>query len=111
VDNVDNVNVEEDVPDQGVVPNIPDQTPTVAAIPVICRDVNAMHNIMGHAHFDAIKCSAKYYGIKLSGEPKTCVSCAFAKIRQKNINKGTLSKSLKPGDCLYVDISGSVWRS
>jgi hypothetical protein len=108
---VDNSNVAEDVPDQGVVPKIPDQTPTVAAIPVIRRDINAMHNLMGHAHFDAIKHSAKYYGIKLSVEPKTCVSCALAKIRQKNINKVTLTKSLKPGDHLYIDISGSIWRS
>jgi hypothetical protein len=108
---VDNLNVAEDVPDQGVVPNIPDQTPTVAAIPVICHDINAMHNLMEHAHFDAIKCSATYYGIKLSGEPRTCVSCALAKIRQKSINKVTLSKSLKPRDRLYVDISGSIWRN
>jgi hypothetical protein len=108
---VDNVNVEEDVPDQGAVPNIPDQTPTVAAIPVICRDINAMHNLMGHAHFDAIKRSAKYYGMKLNGDPKRFVSCALAKIRQKNSNKVTLAKSQKPGDCLYVDISGSIWRS
>jgi hypothetical protein len=56
---VDNVNVEKDVPYQGVVPNIPDETPTVAAIPVIRRDINTMHNLMGHAHFDAIKLSAK----------------------------------------------------
>jgi hypothetical protein len=80
-------------------------------IPVIRRDINAMHNLMGHAHFDAIKRSAKYYGIKLSGEPKTCVSSALAKIRQRNINKVTLSKSLKLGDRFYVDISGSIWRS
>jgi hypothetical protein len=70
-----------------------------------------MHNLMGQAHFDAIKCSAKYYGIKISGEPKTCVSCALAKIHQNYINKVTLSKSMKPGDHLYVDISGSSWRS
>jgi hypothetical protein len=76
------VSVEEDVPDQGIVHNIPDPTPTVASIPVIHRDINAMHNLMGHAHFDAIERIAKYYGIKLSGEPKTCVSCALDKISQ-----------------------------
>jgi hypothetical protein len=70
------VHVEDDVPEQGIVPTIPDPNPTV---PAIRRDINATHNLMGHAHFDAIKRSAKYYGIKLSGEPKICVSMPLLK--------------------------------
>jgi hypothetical protein len=82
--------------------------PPAIEIPVIRRNINDLHN---HAHFDTIKKSAKYYNIKLTVEPKTCVSCAHSKICQKNINKVTLSKSLKPGDRIYVDIGGTIWRS
>jgi hypothetical protein len=75
--------------------------PTEAPVPkppVVKRNVNELHHMFGHAHFDAIKQSAKYYNIKLSGDVKTCVACALSRIHQKNINKVTLSKSLKPGD-------------
>jgi hypothetical protein len=44
---MDTVHVEEDVPEQGIVPTIPDPIPTVAAIPIICRDINAIDNLMG----------------------------------------------------------------
>jgi hypothetical protein len=76
---------------------------------VVKRDVNDLHHMFGHAHCDAIERSAKYYNIKLSGDVKTCVACGLAKIRQQNINKVMLSKSLKPGDRIYVDISGTDW--
>jgi hypothetical protein len=92
-----------------VVPQGPD--PPAPVIPIIHCDINALHILIGHAHYDVIKQSAKYYGIKISSEPKTCVSCALGKIRQKNINKVTMSKSFKPGDCLYIGISGTIWRS
>jgi hypothetical protein len=88
--------------------------PTEAIVPkplAVMRDVNDLHHMFGHAQFDAIKRSAKYYNIKLCGDVKTCVACTLAKIHHKNINKDMLSKSLKPGDCIYVDISGTVWHS
>jgi hypothetical protein len=66
---------------------------------------------LGHVHFDAVKRSAKYYNIKLSGTVKTCVTCALAIIRQKNIKKVTLSKIFHPGAHIYVDISSSKWPS
>jgi hypothetical protein len=113
-----------DVPTQEDVPNAQDTVETPNPIveappeaapiperPMVTRDVNDLHHMFGHAHFDAIKRSGKYYNIELKGDAKTCVACALAKIRQKNINKVTLSKSLKPGDRIYVDISGTIWRS
>jgi hypothetical protein len=30
---------------------------------------------------------------------------------RKTSTRFTLSKSLKPGDCIYVDINGKVWCS
>jgi hypothetical protein len=107
------VDVQQVVQEEGQIqadaPDIP--IPPAIEIPAIRRDINDLHNLLGHAHFDAIKKSAKYYSIKLTGEQKTCVSCALAKICQKNLNKVTLSKSLKPGDQIYVNISGTIWRS
>jgi hypothetical protein len=79
--------------------------------PVVTWDVNDLHNLLGHAHFDAIKRSAKYYNVKLSGTVWTCVACDLAKILQKNIYKVTLSKSFHPGARIYIDISSSMWPS
>jgi hypothetical protein len=95
--------------EEAVTPVVPD--PPAIVVPVIRWDINNLHNLMGHSHYNAIKRGAKYYGITLSGKPKTCVLCALATIRRKNINKVTMSKSLKTGDRLYVDISGTIWRS
>jgi hypothetical protein len=59
--------------------------PHAGIAPVIHQDINDLHYLLGHADFDSIKRSAEYHNIKLIGEPKTCVSCALAKIHQKNI--------------------------
>jgi hypothetical protein len=65
--------------------------------------------MLGHAHFDSIKRSAKYYNVQLSGTVQTCVACALAKIRQKNINKVTSFKSFHPGARrIYIVISSSM---
>jgi hypothetical protein len=93
--------------EEAVIPVVP---PAIM-VPMIHWDINDLHNLMGHAHYDAMKRSPTHYGINLSGEPKTCVSCVLAKILKKNINKVTMSKSLKPGDCMYVDISRTIWRN
>jgi hypothetical protein len=44
--------------------------------PVVTWDVNDLPKLLGHAHFDAIKHSAKYCNVKLSGTVKTCMTCA-----------------------------------
>jgi hypothetical protein len=106
--------IQEEAPEpakEAVPLDAPILVPPTVVTPVIRRDINDLHNLLGHAHFDAIKKSAKYYNIKLSGEPKMCASCALAKISQKNINKVTLSKSITPGNQIYIDISGTIWRS
>jgi hypothetical protein len=72
----------EPVPDAPPPANDPTTPP-----PVVTWDVNDLHNLLRYAHFDAIKRSAKYYNVKLSGTVKTSVACELAKIRQKNINK------------------------
>jgi hypothetical protein len=93
--------IQEEAPEpakEAVPLDAPILVPPTVVTPVIRWDKNDLHKLLGHAHFDAIKKSAKHYNIKLSGEPKICVSCALAKIRQKNINKVTLSKSITPGN-------------
>jgi hypothetical protein len=92
-----------DAPPPDIDPSLPH--------PVVTWDVNDLHSLLGHALFDAIKRSAKYYEVKLSRTVKTCVACDLAKIRQKNINKVTLSKCFHPGARIYIDISSSMWPS
>jgi hypothetical protein len=111
---LDNLNAVEVVLDPDAfseqVPDAPLLDPPLPP-PVVTWDVNDLHNLFGHAHFDAIKHSAKYYNVKLSGTVKTCVVSALAKIHQKNINKATLSKSFHPGARICIDISSSMWPS
>jgi hypothetical protein len=47
----------------------------------------------------------KIHDLQLNGEFKTCEQCAFAKARQKNVNKDWKGGSQAPGQWLYLDIS------
>jgi hypothetical protein len=78
---------------------------------VVTLDINDLHNLFGHAHFRSSKWSAKYYKVQFCGTFNTCVACALAQIRQKNMVKVLLSKSLHPGAHIYFDISSSIWPS
>jgi hypothetical protein len=68
-------------------------------------DINVFHNIMGHANIDAVRKTASYYGIKLTGTFQKCENCAMAKIRTMPVKKSTETKATKFGERLYIDIS------
>jgi hypothetical protein len=68
-------------------------------------DINHLHRIFGHCGHATLKNTVKMYGFKLSRVPETCVECAIAKARQKNVNKNWLGSSNVPGDRLYMDLS------
>ena len=48
---------------------------------------------------------AKYYEWPIAHKFITCKSCALAKSCQKNMNKETKTRSMIPGERLFVDIS------
>jgi hypothetical protein len=49
-------------PEVEVVPvDVPHLVAPAVETPVIRWDINDLHNLLGHAHFEAIKKSAKYY--------------------------------------------------
>jgi hypothetical protein len=71
----------------------------------IKMEINKFHQSMGHVHKDALRKMGKYYGIKLYGTLEPCYSCSLAKIRQKNVRKVAVDRSMIPGEHLMVDIS------
>ena len=74
-------------------------------------DINHLHRVFGHCGLETLKNTIKMYGLKYSGEFKTCEECAVAKARQKNVNKSWLGSSNIPGERLYIDISSIKERS
>lgn len=68
-------------------------------------DVNVLHKTLGHIHEDALKKTASYYGMKLTGTFERCYECSLAKSKQKATAKFTDVKSTIPGERLFLDIS------
>ena len=69
-------------------------------------DINEAHDVMRHLHKDQMEDTVKIIGMKLTGELHTCEGCMQAKAKYKAVNKTTNRKSTKPGERLYIDISG-----
>ena len=77
----------------------------------ISMDINKMHQLFGHACEATIRRTAQYYGITLTGNMESCVACALAKARQRNVNKETDVISTMPAERLYIDISSIQYPS
>ena len=69
-------------------------------------DINEAHDKMGHKGEDLIKKTAKMIGCKLSGTLTSCEGCALAKAKQRAVSKTTNIKADKPGQRLFLDMSG-----
>ena len=63
------------------------------------------HRMIGHASIELTTKTATQLGFQLIGDLKTCEDCVLAKIKRKNLNKVSNSKSIKPGEGLLLDIS------
>jgi hypothetical protein len=55
---------------------------TMTASPI---DINLYHKIMGHTSENALRDTAKFYGITLSNSLQTCSDCALSKSKQKSV--------------------------
>jgi hypothetical protein len=61
--------------------------------------IEKFHQILGHASVKLNKKTAAWLGLKLIDQLKNCFDCILAKIKCRNINKASQSKSSKPGRC------------
>ena len=70
-------------------------------------NVNKFHELMGHPSEAKTRLVAAYYGVKLSGQFKTCSACAKAKAKQANVPKKLKEgkRSTVPGERLSFDIA------
>ena len=70
-------------------------------------DINIAHGLLGHPDTKTVTAMAKEHaGWTLTGSVQPCGSCALAKARAKAIPKSTMTKATKPGERLFLDISG-----
>ena len=62
------------------------------------------HQIAGHTGEHLVRPTADYVGIKLTGKPEPCETCAQAKIRQANVPKKRRNRFLADLDteCSWI---------
>jgi len=72
----------------------------------VCQDINDLHHKLRHALKSIVWQTTKFFNWMITNQFENCVSCALAKLRQKNTNK-----EKKPwcneasGIWLFMDIS------
>ena len=70
-------------------------------------NVNMAHLCLGHISLQSIQRLAKKYGWTLTGKfNRCCDACAYAKGKQKNVNKSTTKRASRPCERLFIDLSG-----
>jgi hypothetical protein len=69
-------------------------------------DINEVHDKMGHKGKALIRKTLKTIGCKVTGILASCEGCAYAKAKQKAISKTTNAKATKPGQHLFLVLSG-----
>jgi hypothetical protein len=92
-----------DADDDEVLPSTSDKviTPKTKTI-----DINVAHHKYCHVSEAALRATLKAAGINPTGKLRACEGCALAKARAKKVSKVPAQRSTKPGERLYVDISG-----
>jgi hypothetical protein len=69
-------------------------------------DVNTAHSLLGHPDTRTVRNMARFLKWKLTGDLLPCGSCALAKAKAKSVPKSTQTRATKPGERLFLDISG-----
>jgi hypothetical protein len=69
-------------------------------------DTNEAHDKMGHKGENIIKKTFKKIGCNVTGTLHSCKGCALAKAKQRAVSKTTNIKAEKPGQRIFLDISG-----
>jgi hypothetical protein len=73
--------------------------------------MDVLHTLWGHASEKYVKATAGKFGIKISGKLSPCFGCAQAKARQKNTAKLPITPATKPGERMFLDLSGPFEKS
>ena len=73
--------------------------------PVRNLDINIAHIMWSHPNPDTLKKTAKSHNINLTGTLQVCEACLLTKAKQKPTKKSTDTKSQKPGERLFIDLS------
>jgi hypothetical protein len=68
-------------------------------------DINTVHNMLSHPNSQVLAATASKYGLKTKNKLDVCSNCAFAKAKQKNLNKTNSHPSTELGGRINIDIS------
>ena len=69
-------------------------------------DINDFHVSYAHGHALSLVETARQLGITLTGELFPCLGCSMAKWKRLPIPKTTSSRSTRPLQRVFVDLSG-----
>src|SRR5210317_2162293 len=64
------------------------------------------HDTWGHKTELLLRLTAKHYNYKVLGKLTACEACAYAKSKQKRVQKNTNKRADEPGERLFVDTAG-----
>lgn len=84
---------------------------TTGTVKQITVDINHAHRIFGHLGEQLVRKTAKRLNWKLNGHMTACTACMLTKAKTKAIRKYTELKATKPGERLFVDITGPFEES
>lgn len=76
--------------------------------PIMRIDINTFHDVMWHIKKRAFKRLTQSIGVVLTSNIKPCTSCCKAKAMAKVVKHHTKTKANKPGERIFVDISGPL---
>ena len=86
-----------------LVPQSDSANPTLAAGKSM--DINNFHCLFNHCAEETLRLTAKALGIQLRGKLKPCWACASGNAKKKAVAKTTETRSDKPGERVFLDIS------
>ena len=74
-------------------------------------NINRMHLVFNHAGEEALRRTAKAYNWTLTGKLEPCEHCKIANAKQKDVPKTTETRSEKPGERVFLDISYAAQKT
>ncbi len=69
-------------------------------------EINHMHRVFNHAAEDVLRATAKAYGWTVNGTFEACEDCQMSNIKQKGVPKESQTKSDKPSERVFMNITG-----
>jgi len=67
-----------------------------------CRDINELHDQMGHVSEQIIWRTMNHLGIGVSGKLKPCEACAIHNAKQKPVKKATSTRAEKVDERIFI---------